>query len=186
MRPDSGSISGLQHLVDYVLSKDGSPSTLNMVEIGSYAGQSMQIFLETGKINSITCIDTWVSGYDNNDIASQTDMKLVESEFDRRMESFRKVAKIIKYKGTLSSFVHSDLFNQLIKPVHFVYIDADHRYDGCKNDVLICLDVLKPLIAICGHDYYTNGSWPGVRKAVDEAFEKPDKVFEDSSWCKFI
>jgi len=33
-----------------------------------------------------------------------------------------------------------------------------------------------------GHDYADG--WPGVKKAVDEIFGKPDKVYMDSTWVK--
>ena len=47
---------------------------INMIEVGSYQGESAEIFCMTGAINSIWCIDPWCSGYDSNDEASKTDM----------------------------------------------------------------------------------------------------------------
>ncbi len=46
----------------------------------------------------------------------------------------------------------------------FVFIDADHSYEGCKNDILAWRPKVKPGGWLMGHDI----NWPGVRKAVDE------------------
>jgi hypothetical protein len=70
----------------------------------------------------------------------------------------------------------------------FVFIDADHSYEGVKSDIEHWAPKVRPGGAICGHDYNWTGitdikdyDWPGVRKAVDEAFteveEGPDKCW---------
>lgn len=46
----------------------------------------------------------------------------------------------------------------------FVFIDADHSYAGCKDDIIAWSPKLKPTGYLIGHDI----NWPGVRKAVDE------------------
>ena len=48
----------------------------------------------------------------------------------------------------------------------FVFIDADHTYEGCKRDIEAWLPKVRSGGMISGHDY----NWPSVRQAVDEAF----------------
>ena len=51
----------------------------------------------------------------------------------------------------------------------FVFIDADHSYEGCKADIEAWLPKVKPRGFIGGHDY-DNAEFPmfGVKRAVDE------------------
>ena len=65
----------------------------------------------------------------------------------------------------------------------FIYIDANHTYEGCKSDIQTAL-LWNGLKLIGGHDYA--GWCPGVIQAVDEIFGKPTKTFADSSWVKVI
>jgi hypothetical protein len=51
----------------------------------------------------------------------------------------------------------------------FVFIDADHSYEGCKADIAAWEAKVKPGGWLCGHDY-DNTHHPefGVKRAVDE------------------
>jgi|GEM_PF-1515543 len=51
----------------------------------------------------------------------------------------------------------------------FVFIDADHTYEGCKTDIDAWYPKLKPGGILCGHDY-DRPRWPkeGVKRAVQE------------------
>jgi hypothetical protein len=51
----------------------------------------------------------------------------------------------------------------------FVFIDADHSYEGCKRDLDVWSRKLKPGGLLSGHDY-ANTSFQdfGVTRAVDE------------------
>jgi hypothetical protein len=51
----------------------------------------------------------------------------------------------------------------------FVFVDADHSYEGCRDDIAAWLPKLKPDGLLCGHDY-GNYAFPdfGVDLAVDE------------------
>jgi hypothetical protein len=62
-----------------------------------------------------------------------------------------------------------------------VFIDAGHTYEEVKSDIEVWQPVANKVI--CGHDYCD--AWPGVVKAVDEAFGKPDKVV-GTIWVKYI
>jgi predicted O-methyltransferase YrrM len=51
----------------------------------------------------------------------------------------------------------------------FVFIDADHSYEGCKADIEAWFPKVKPGGLLSGHDY-DNPDFPefGVKRAVDE------------------
>ena len=158
-----------QSLVD-LINATGPIDT--MLEVGSYAGESADIFAASGKVKTLWCIDPWLPGYDENDKASSTDFVEVEAAFDKIVEKHPTV--IHKFKGVLEGFIkeHPEVHPNL------VYIDACHTYEGCKNDIINALK-LNPKI-ISGHDY---AHWcPGVIQAVDEVLGKPHKTFCDGSW----
>lgn len=48
----------------------------------------------------------------------------------------------------------------------FVFIDADHSYEGCKADIEAYRGLVREGGLLAGHDIH----WEGVRRAVDEAF----------------
>jgi hypothetical protein len=127
-------------------------------------------------VKEIWCIDPWLPGYDDGDDASHTDFNEVEAAFDKVMT--KHSSKIHKFKGTLQQFC--DVHKDDIVP-DLVYIDANHTYEGCKDDILTTLKWKgKGLKFLGGHDY---ASWcPGVIQVVNEAFGKPDWTFSDSSW----
>lgn len=53
----------------------------------------------------------------------------------------------------------------------FVFIDADHRYEGVKADILGWMPKVKKGGIIAGHDYKVPGRrHPGVKRAVNEIF----------------
>jgi predicted O-methyltransferase YrrM len=71
----------------------------------------------------------------------------------------------------------------------FIYIDGLHTYDGVKTDITNYLPLVKEGGVIGGHDYTDNvvhKHLEGVKRAVDEMLGKPDKVFKDNSWIKYI
>lgn len=167
---------GLPDLVDSVYKKVNRQ--LTMIEIGSYIGESMEIFAKTGKLSTIICIDPWYT-YQKSGIG------IVEKQFDLCQTNVvnSTFTNIIKHKGILDDFILTDIWKNYKNNIDFVYIDGNHQYNFVKHDIEVCLNDIKPLIAICGHDYYKN--WPDVVKAVNEFFYKPDLIFSDTSWLKF-
>ena len=148
-------------------------------EVGSYRGQSAAAMLETGIVDRLFCVDPWLPGYDDADLASH-DMKGVEADFDLRVGSDPRV---VKCKGVLLDF--ADRLSS--EAIDVVYLDANHQYEPCKSDLLVIRDRIKPKV-VAGHDYHRHHPrvWPGVRQAVDELFGQPDARFPDSSWLVFL
>lgn len=90
MREDEASVQGLKDLSHYIL---GSiPGEKTVVEVGSYAGESTEIFAAT--FQRVYAVDPWMPGYDDKDPASQTDMVRVEKRFDKRMVVHKNVHKM--------------------------------------------------------------------------------------------
>lgn len=147
-----------------------------MVEIGSYRGESAEVFLGTGRLKRLYCVDPWKGFYDVDDGAAFTDMRKVEADFDRRHAAD---ARVVKCKGTIDDFVEQ--FKGI--PVDVVYIDGLHTYEGVRHDIETAQRLIKPRLAIAGHDF--NPNWPGRKAAVLELLGEPDKVFADTSWVKF-
>ncbi len=63
--------------------------------------------------------------------------------------------------------------NQAAEAYHYgffdvVFIDADHSYQSCSDDINNWSPLVKTGGLICGHDYAHD--YPDVKKAVDEAF----------------
>ena len=146
-----------------------------MLEVGSYAGESADRFASLPEVKELWCIDTWKAGWDPDDRSSFSDFTEVENAFDEVAR--RYPGKIHKFKGTLQEFVarHPE-----VRP-DIVYVDADHRYESVKQDLLTAKNMYP--VFISGHDF-NNGWAPGVVKAVKEILGEPDAVFNDSSWIK--
>lgn len=62
----------------------------------------------------------------------------------------------------------------------FVFIDADHDYEAVTADIAAWRTRLRPGGWITGHDY-DHGRFPGVVRAVDEAFPQAVKG-DDFTW----
>jgi predicted O-methyltransferase YrrM len=136
------------------------PDHTIMIEIGSAFGESASVFLASGKVDKIYCIDPF--GGEGR-----------EHFFDERHSKDPRIVKL-KYKS-------EDIVDQFSdEAFDFVYIDAVHTYDGASTDIKNYLPKVKIGGFIGGQDY--SHSFLGVIKAVFEKFTFPDYVFRDSSW----
>jgi len=148
-----------------------------IVELGSYMGESSLIFSQEFPNGKIICIDSWEGGFDSSDTCSGDNYGAVESQFNIRLSMVSNITKIKGYSTDYS--IECDV----------VYIDACHKYECVKNDILHWEPLTKSVIS--GHDYYLSESFvqnhphiAGVKKAVDEFLGEPDKIFNDGSWFK--
>lgn len=150
-------IIGLLDLTNFI------PPNSTGVEVGSWLGESAIIFAESGRIQSLTCIDTW-------------QQPEIERAFDLNTEPYPVIQKK-KLAGTIATRLFQD------ESLDFVYIDGNHKYSVVKDDIDYWLPKIKPDGLICGHDY--DPKYPGVIQAVLMILGKPDLIFGDTSWLKF-
>jgi hypothetical protein len=162
--------NGLISLIDYINQFDET-NKMNMIEIGSYAGESTEIFAK--RFNSILSIDPYLNDYDPNDAACYyMDLPEVYHVFNNIANKYKNISHIRK----TSDEAHSELKNEFYD---FVYIDGLHTYDQVKKDIANYLPKIKKGGYIGGHDYHP--VWQGVMNAIDESL-KIDQTFGDTSW----
>ena len=147
-------------------------SSISMVEVGSYAGESAEIFASMPEVNEIWCVDPWLPGYDSSDKASDSDFTDVERSFDKVMS--RHPDKIRKFKGSFKEF--SNEHKKYVPDL--VYIDACHMYEYVKSDIETASSMKAMFIS--GHDI----AFDTVRDAVFDSIGGPTKTFCDTSWIK--
>ncbi len=177
MRDENGGIQGLKDLIDTMFNED--QRNLVGAEIGSYAGESSEIFMSSGKFSKFYCIDAWQKGYDADDDASYTDMGKVEEAFDKRHGSDPRVVKVKGFSYDVADQIEDGSLD-------FLYIDGLHTYEGVTRDLKAYFRKVKPNGVIAGHDYAVV-PWEGVVKAVDEFFKhRPTNVFCDTSWANRV
>lgn len=164
----------LKKMIDYI-----ELNNFIMAEIGCYRGESTSFFASFDKIKFIYAIDQWCSGYDLNDIASRSDMTLVEECFDFNMLPYVNKFQKIKESSQNAHLLFKDY------SLDFVYIDASHLYEDVKNDITNWFPKINKNGYIGGHDYESNKknnfSW-GVTQAINDTLGVPDFTFKDSSW----
>ena len=165
---------GLNDLIDYIDSiipvKD-----LTMIEIGSYAGESTEIFAK--RFGKVITIDPHEPNYDDNDSASNSDFTEVLEKFLERKSKYNNI-EYIRMKS-------DDAINLLKNfKVDLVYIDGVHTYEQVKKDIENYMPLIKNGGFISGHDF-TPG-WQTVVNAVTESLGEIDGVFCDASWVKRI
>jgi hypothetical protein len=177
LRGKSQDFEALTNIIDIIYNTINKP--LKMVEIGSYSGESTEIFLKTNKIQVLYSVDPYEPITDKKYLISKSNMDLVEQKFITRLNTYIKENKLIKIK--LKSADYINMFSDI---VDFVYIDGDHSYESVKNDINLWKSKINENGFIGGHDYIYG--WPGVMKAVNECFTiKELKRFKDTSWlCK--
>jgi predicted O-methyltransferase YrrM len=163
-------VDGLNDLISFL------PNGITMIEIGCYAGESTKLFLDSGKIKRLIAVDPYIDNYDQFDThALLFTMDDVYKVFTMRiLQNYENVTLL---KST-SDAVITQL--DIKEKVDFVYIDGNHQYIPTKLDILNFIPLIKKGGIIAGHDY--NDAWASVKRAVNEIFGKPDRVFKDDSW----
>jgi predicted O-methyltransferase YrrM len=160
-------IKGLMYLISDVNAH--FQREIEMIEVGSYIGESTMMFKDALATYKIHCVDMWGV----TDKYTQSEISKAEEVFD--MLTCRST--VIKKHKTHSRNKRL----QSIGKVDFIYIDASHNYDDVKADIAFYLPFLNDGGIIAGHDF--TPKFEGVIKAVAESFPNHSvKVYEDTSW----
>ena len=139
-------------------------------EIGVFAGELSARLLSRGDIK-LKMIDSWTT-HENSPYVESNDFhsKLTQEQQD----NYKKMAfDNTEFASDRREILHltSEEASKLIpdESLDFIFIDADHSYEGCKTDIALWYKKVKKGGMISGHDY-SNPYCPGfeVNRAVDE------------------
>ena len=175
-----GIVSGLHDLCAYIVYEYKVPPI--MYEIGSFAGESAEIFAQY--FGTVHCVDPWTS---DPNICGLTDAcpfncEDVQRSFDERAAKCGNLVKHVGYNIDVAKTVKEGSLD-------FVYIDALHHYDAVRQDIATWWPKVKSGGFLGGHDFHSavmNSDFM-VKQAVDD-FIAGDKsatdlhLFSDTSW----
>lgn len=145
----------------------------NIVEIGSYQGESTTIFSQHFTDSKIFAVDTWSHNYEM-DLNTNNHID-VENNFN---------SIILNYPNIIKIKMSSENFSNIIadNSIDFVYIDGDHSYEGVSTDIIKWKNKIKKGGYIGGHDYVEDRV--DLIRAVKENF--PNDVINIFGWSWLI
>ena len=136
----------------------------HFVELGSWKGKSAAYMaveiINSNKQIKFDCIDRW-------EVEPRADWpKYITNENFMQifLDNTKPVSHIITAIKKDSSSAAQDYQDNSLD---FVFIDADHSYEGVKKDILAWRPKVKKGGVLAGHDY---GWVVEIRKAVDDVF----------------
>jgi predicted O-methyltransferase YrrM len=175
MRDEKGN-QGLEDLIKKIQELRDT-SEMNMIEIGTYVGESATIFSRHFK--NVISVDPYINETNLNE--EELKYATMDEVYTKFIQRTRNIMNITNFRVT------SDEGAIILKNMKydFVYIDGIHTYTQVKKDILNYLPLIKKNGFIGGHDYAPFFKHHVV-KAVDEILQFPDKRFQDGSWLKKI
>lgn len=158
-----------------------APSPAHFVEVGAFLGRSTCFLgveiINSGKAIELDVVDTFRG---TPDTAHMLLSKMDPPDLGTLFEQFRKNTAPVWHALTvipLSSLEAARLYAD--GSLDFIFIDANHDYEAVRADIAAWLPKLRPGGHLGGHDY--SEDWPGVVRAVDEAFGD-GKLVHQGSW----
>ncbi len=138
------------------------------IEIGVAFGGHAESILENTLVRKLYGVDPYISFENYND-----PMNLPQKEFDELY--FQTLSRLSKFGSRYehirsTSKEASALFSC---ELDFIYIDAQHTYEGVWEDLCCWFAKIKTGGIIGGHDY-GHINFPGVKKAIDQFFSRFD------------
>lgn len=160
------------------------------VEVGVFAGDLSRELLRADPTLHLTMVDSWEGdgeAYQGESGDWHAGLgQAAQDGFRRKAEqrvAFAKDRTLIVPKRSIEAAAAAQYAGY-----DFVFIDADHSYEGCAADIESWLSKIKPGGWIGGHDYQ-NPDFPqfGVTRAVDEFAARAGRTLETGqNFCWFI
>ena len=159
-----------------------SDAFMRIVELGSWVGHSAIAMSDAIKDlvdYEIHCMDHWKGGNAiQQKAATEHD---AFNEFKKNVGPDRLSKTIIPHRDETHNSARTWSKREPDKRwIDFLFIDADHTYEGCKQDILDWMPFVRPGGVICGHDYID--MFPGVKRAVHETLGY-DVAVSGSIWA---
>lgn len=164
---------------------DRCPDATIGAELGVFEGTLSYALLKRLPNLHLYMVDRW-SAYNPEEIERTPNSKMPtrpQSYFNAAHESALSVAHKYEGRGHIIRTSTFDAIWEVPDGLDFVFVDADHSYEGCKADILAWKPKVKRGGWILGHDYGSDKRHPDVRRAVDEIFGSAVEVDTDHVWA---
>ena len=155
-----------------------------IAELGVFDGYTMMTILkDCPMVEELVGIDTWADPSTYECLAPKGEKsRLVYETVDHEINYALTLKNIEEYKDRYTLLrITTKEASLLFEDGYFdlVFIDADHSYEGVKQDIIDWSPKVKVGGSISGHDI----SWAGVRQAVQEEIGlERIKIFTDDVW----
>lgn len=106
---------------------------------------------------------------------SDVDFQAVYLTLEAKVAPYGARARLLRMKTVYAASLYGD------KAFDFVFIDADHTYEGVRADIDAWLPKVRSGGWLMGHDFNAK-DFPGVVQAVTETFGKP-RTYPDHVWA---
>lgn len=162
------------------------PSDGLAVEVGSWKGRStLAIVRSMTETARLYAVDTWAGVPDDPDQHGRLYADSVDPfvEFQENLKRHIRLGRVVPLHMDSLAGAAEIARRHGAQSLDFVFIDADHRYDAVRADILAYRPLLKDGGLLMGHDF--GGNYPGVMKAVGELVPG-FRVYRDSTiwWAK--
>jgi len=135
-------------------------------EVGVFTGKMSEILLQRPDL-TLYMVDAWDSAAYQGDTTGQW---IADISQDKQNEHRRAAEERVGFAGERAKIIAKrsvDAAKDIPDgSLDFVFIDADHSYEACIEDLKTWHPKLKPSGVLCGHDYGDPAF--GVTKAVEE------------------
>jgi predicted O-methyltransferase YrrM len=142
------------------------PPTFEVAEIGSFVGLTTLLLAIYGGATRIYAIDTWEGSPNDNaiDAAANVNETYQRLGRDEVLGTFLHNTKAHRPPIAFSIMPSIEAAERLDGVFDLVFLDGDHSYEGCRDDIFAWWPKVRPGGILCGHDY---GSFNGVTRAVN-------------------
>lgn len=151
-----------------------------IIEVGAWLGRSTKV-LAKWTSGCVWSVDTWEGTPEDPEqhalYADQIAVRDPYVEFCANLAPEIESGKVIPVRAR-SVDAAAQLLEEHGPVFDFVFIDADHSYEGCAGDIAAYIKLVRSKGVLAGHDYH----WPGVKQAVDEWFGDNVKLGPRSLW----
>lgn len=159
-----------------------------IIEVGSYEGRTTRALADNTSA-TVYAVDPW----DGRGVVSPTPGAVLTDAafpvFCLNLADHIAAGRVVPVKAILEEAVPKFADLGLWRPpakvggADLVFIDADHHYATIRRNIDIALRLLRPGGIIAGHDF-GHAEWPGVKRAVDEAFGNATRLCRLIWWVQ--
>lgn len=150
-------------------------SDLTIAEVGVWKGTHAKWLVDNLDVSMIYLIDP----YEKSDAIGYDDsVSNAKGESHQKLKNYSNVVWVEKKSH--------EAISEIQKPLDYVYIDADHRYEVVKRDMKKYFSLLDSDGILAGHDLGAEGTGDGVTRAfVEFAIESKHTPYSErdcSDW----